>query len=104
MMHSHLPTDPAGSPESPDPFLTIDEVLVRYRLKRDALMRLVDAGEFPAALRVTRKLLLFRASDVAAWEDGRWLLPGDQAARRDQVRLLNSIRQPRALRQRRRAQ
>ena len=75
-----------------DEFMTIKEACNKYRIERRALLALVDKGEFPKGLRVSERRWLFKRADVTAWEEGRWVRPGDLAARADAAG--SSLRQP----------
>jgi predicted DNA-binding transcriptional regulator AlpA len=62
------------------PFVTIEDVCARYQLTRAQVLRLVDRGAFPNALRVDGirgRLVRFRSADVDAWERTAWQKPGD---------------------------
>lgn len=76
-------------------FIAIEAVCERYALTRAQVLRLVERGAFPPALRVggmRSRLIRFRAADVDAWEGDSWQRAGDEAARVDAIRA--SIRQP----------
>lgn len=62
-------------------FWTFQEVCQRYQIAASTLRGLVESGDFPPMLRISRSLRRFRVADVLAWESGRWVRAGDQAAR-----------------------
>jgi excisionase family DNA binding protein len=51
--------------------LRLADVCRLLRVHRSTIWRLIQAGEFPAGCRI-RGLLLWRASDVAAWQAERF--------------------------------
>jgi excisionase family DNA binding protein len=76
-------------------FLTIEQVAERYQLTRAQILREVDRGRFPNALRVDGirgRLVRFRAADVERWEATAWQKPGDLAAYAREI--TNSVRGP----------
>lgn len=83
-------------------FVSIEDVAETYGLQRRQILRLVERGKFPPALRIggrSSRLIRFRARDVAEWEAGAWQLAGDEAARA--AAITEAIRQPAAVRRRR---
>lgn len=85
-------------------FIAIEDVCTRYALTRRQVLRLVEAGQFPPALRVggiRARIVRFSAAAVADWEARSWQRDGDIAARAEAV--TSAIRQPSALRRRRSA-
>lgn len=55
-------------------------------LTRGHIMRMVEAGDFPPALEVSPRVILFRRADVLAWEEGRWLRQGDREREAEEIR------------------
>ena len=53
--------------ETPDRILRINTVLERTGLSRSTLYRKVDAGTFPAQLRIAARCVGWRESSVADW-------------------------------------
>lgn len=64
-------------------FVELEAVCERYRITRRQVMRLVDQGRFPPALRIgglRSRIVRFRAADVERWEAGAWQREGDLEA------------------------
>lgn len=64
-------------------FIALEQVCQRYGITRRQVMRLVDRGLFPPALRVgglRSRIVRFRAADVQRWEEGSWQREGDMQA------------------------
>lgn len=57
--------------QTPDPLLRRCEVERLIGLKRSALYKLVQAGDFPKPVRLSARAVAWRQSEVAAWIETR---------------------------------
>lgn len=68
-------TPPAGNTE----LLTRDEVQARYGLSRRWLELAAHRGEGPAMVKISRRMVRYRAADIEAFINAR-VIGGDAAA------------------------
>lgn len=87
--------EPEPEPETPaagEIYMDIADVCELYHRTRTCLLKMVDRGEFPKALWISQRCVLFLRADVEAWKEDRWVRPGDLEARADAA--ANLIRRP----------
>jgi prophage regulatory protein len=59
---------PSSSIYSPEKFMRIAEVIELTGWKRSKLYKAMSLGEFPRQIRLSRKSVAWRASEVADWQ------------------------------------
>jgi len=52
-------------------FLRRDQVLARVGFKKTLLYDLISAGEFPAPIKISERVVVWREESVAAWQQAK---------------------------------
>ncbi len=58
---------PRPAPAPPDTVLRLPAVLARVGLKRSVLYQLIQAGQFPAGIKLAPRQVGWRESDINRW-------------------------------------
>lgn len=54
-----------------DPLLRLDDVMDEIGLKKTSIYRLIGEGEFPRPIRIGKRAVAWRTSDLEKWKSQR---------------------------------